>query len=312
MSRVSVDWLQPTELTGPHLHLTPLELSDDRDFLAALADRPSAERVTAHMPFAPPEDLQSARRIIAQLVEVPDRVVYVQRIASTGELIGMTAFYEIAPALRSIAIGHTWVVERLWRTGVNTESKLLMLSRAFDELLAERVVWHTDIRNQRSQAAIERLGATREGVLRHHRIRRDGSWRDTVQYSMLSEEWPAAKGRLQAALARGERRDELNSAAELDPIQPHPLQVVRNDPASRFEGRVGAELVGIIDYVREGTTTVITHTETELSWRGRGIAGQLTRAALELVRARCEKVVPLCPFTARYIEDHPEYGDLLG
>ena len=83
---------------------------------------------------------------------------------------------------------------------MNTESKLILLSRAFEGLGAERVVWHTDVRNMRSQAAIERLGATREGVLRHHRIRRDGSWRDTVQYSMLHADWPAAKARLTAAI----------------------------------------------------------------------------------------------------------------
>ena len=85
---------------------------------------------------------------------------------------------------------------------MNSESKLILLTRAFAELGAERVVWHTDVRNTRSQAAIERLGATREGVLRHHRIRRDGSWRDTVQYSMLSADWPAAKSRLAAAILR--------------------------------------------------------------------------------------------------------------
>ena len=78
-----------------------------------------------------------------------------------------------------------------------------MLSRAFEDLGAERVVWHTDIRNERSQAAIARLGATREGVLRHHRIRRDGSWRDTVQYSMLRAEWPDVKDRLTAGILGG-------------------------------------------------------------------------------------------------------------
>ena len=79
---------------------------------------------------------------------------------------------------------------------MNTESKLVMLTRAFEGLGAERVVWHTDILNLRSQQAIERLGAQREGVLRHHRIRLDGSWRDTVQFSMLAAEWPAVRARL--------------------------------------------------------------------------------------------------------------------
>ena len=82
---------------------------------------------------------------------------------------------------------------RWWRTGHNTESKLLMLTHAFETLGAARVVWHTDIHNERSQAAIARLGATREGELRKHRIRRDGSWRTTVQYSMTDDDWPGAK-----------------------------------------------------------------------------------------------------------------------
>ncbi|HST48431.1 GNAT family N-acetyltransferase, partial [Jatrophihabitans sp.] len=84
----------------------------------------------------------------------------------------------------------------------NTESKLLLLSHAFDELGAARVVWHTDVRNERSRAAILRLGATFEGVLRKHRILPDGSWRDTAQYAMTDEDWPAARQRLRASLER--------------------------------------------------------------------------------------------------------------
>ena len=104
--------------------------------------------------------------------------------------------------LRTLAIGHTWLGRRWWRTGHNTESKLLLLTYAFDDLGAARVVWHTDIRNTRSQEAIARLGATREGVLRKHRIRRDGSWRDTVQYAMTDDDWPAVRDRLTARLAQ--------------------------------------------------------------------------------------------------------------
>src|SRR5262249_55179061 len=104
------------------------------------------------------------------------------------------------PPARALAIGHTWLGKPWWRTGHNTESKLLMLGHAFDNLGAVRVVWHTDIYNIRSQAAIERLGAIREGVLRKHRLRFDGSWRDTVQYAMTDEDWPAARAALTARL----------------------------------------------------------------------------------------------------------------
>jgi RimJ/RimL family protein N-acetyltransferase len=197
---VNQEWLVARELVGPRLTLTPLAEEDASDYLGALGDPDSARRVTEHLSVGVPAHLDDVRSLIAEAVAAPDRLAYAQRLTATGEFVGTTSFYDINPGLRAIAIGHTWIAERFWRTGVNTESKLLMLTRAFDGLGAERVVWHTDIRNLRSQAAIERLGAVREGVLRHHRIRRDGSWRDTVQYSMLAGEWPEARGRLEAAL----------------------------------------------------------------------------------------------------------------
>jgi RimJ/RimL family protein N-acetyltransferase len=144
-----------------------------------------------------------ARRIITAALTTADQLAFAQRLAGTGQLVGTTSFYEIDPGRSAVAIGHTWLARPYWRTGLNTESKLLMLRHAFETLQAERVVWHTDIRNLRSQAAIERLGATREGVLRHHRRRPDGSLRDTVQYSMVRQEWADARARLVAALERG-------------------------------------------------------------------------------------------------------------
>jgi RimJ/RimL family protein N-acetyltransferase len=195
-------WHQMVTLTGPNLVLPPLRLADAPEFLAALGPPEVAAEVLENMSYGPPPDVPAARQVIAAALADPDRLAYAQRIAGTGELVGTTSFYETNPAARSIAIGHTWVARAHWRTRVNTESKLILLTRAFEDLGAERVVWHTDVRNTRSQAAIERLGATREGLLRHHRIRRDGSWRNTVQYSMLSAEWPAAKSRLVAAILR--------------------------------------------------------------------------------------------------------------
>ena len=191
-------WWTPLTLSGPTLTLSPMRLRDAPDYLQALGSAEESAEVVQHLTFRPPADLTEARLIISAAVGDATRMPYVQRITETGELVGTTSFYEIDPVLRSIAIGHTWVARRFWRTGVNTESKLIMMSRAFEGLGAERLVWHTDIRNIRSQAAIERLGAQREGVLRHHRIRPDGSWRDTVQYAMLREEWLEAKERLLA------------------------------------------------------------------------------------------------------------------
>jgi RimJ/RimL family protein N-acetyltransferase len=196
------NWHEPVTLAGPSLVLAPLRLADAPEFLAALGPPEVAAEVLQNMSYGPPADLAATRVVIAAALADLDRLTYAQRIADAAELVGTTSFYEISPASRSVAIGHTWIARAHWRTGVNSESKLILLTRAFEDLGAERVVWHTDVRNTRSQAAIERLGATREGLLRHHRIRRDGSWRDTLQYSMISAEWPAAKARLEAAILR--------------------------------------------------------------------------------------------------------------
>jgi RimJ/RimL family protein N-acetyltransferase len=202
------DWHESLQLQGYGLTLTPLVAADASDLLAALGPPEESAEVVAHLTFGPPSDVAAATKIIEAAVDDRDRIAYGQRLSSTGELVGSTSFYEINPSLRSLAIGHTWVARPHWRTFVNTASKLIMLERAFEGLGAERVVWHTDIRNTRSQDAIARLGAVREGVLRHHRIRRDGSWRDTVQFSMLAAEWPDVRRRLEARRGSGsDQRD---------------------------------------------------------------------------------------------------------
>ena len=194
------NWHEPLQLQGFGLTLAPLQLSDAGDFLAALGPPEVATEVLEHLPYPPPVDLEATTKIISAALSTPNRIAYAQRLTDSGELVGTTSYYDIDESLRTLAIGHTWIARRHWRTFVNTASKLIMVGHAFDDLGAERVVWHTDIRNTRSQVAIARLGAVREGVLRHHRIRRDGSWRDTVQFSMLSAEWPAARRRLVESL----------------------------------------------------------------------------------------------------------------
>jgi RimJ/RimL family protein N-acetyltransferase len=131
------------------------------------------------------------------------QVPWAQVEPRTGTVMGMTSYHDIDPQRRALGIGFTLIGMPWWRTGVNTEAKLLLLEHAFDGLSAERVFWHTDIRNDRSQKAIARLGAVREGVLRRHRLRPDGTWRDTVVFGMTVDEWPAAGARLRERLARG-------------------------------------------------------------------------------------------------------------
>lgn len=128
------------------------------------------------------------------------RVPWTQLDAATGAVIGCTSFIAPDPTHRTVEIGYTWLASRRWRTGVNTEAKLLVMGRAFETLGAERVTWRTDLANDRSQQAIARLGATREGVLRSDRQRADGSRRDTVVFGMTAAEWPAARDLLQERL----------------------------------------------------------------------------------------------------------------
>jgi RimJ/RimL family protein N-acetyltransferase len=187
-------------MRGDHVILEPLDLSHVDGLFAASGDDDVWRWLTHRRP-ADRDDMVTVVATALETARTGSRVPWVQRDTATGAIVGTTSFYAIDPVNRAVAIGHTFIGKPWWRTGINTESKLLLLSRAFDELGATRVEWHTDARNERSQRAIERLGATREGVLRRHRVRPDGSWRDTVQYSMTVDEWPAARDRLTARLA---------------------------------------------------------------------------------------------------------------
>jgi N-acetyltransferase len=121
---------------------------------------------------------------------------------ATGGVLGSTSYHDIVPAAQRVEIGYTWYRKSTWRSHVNTACKLILMRHAFDTLKLPVVGWRTDIFNSRSQRAIERLGARRDGVIRHHALRPNGSIRDTVMYSMLAAEWPAAKAKLEARLAQ--------------------------------------------------------------------------------------------------------------
>ena len=204
-------WYAIPVLAGELIRLEPLAIEHAPGYLAAAGTGEVAAEVFRWLSppggaLAEPVTAEDATRHIADALAGRahgTRLPYAQIDAATGEFAGTTSFYEVNPAQRSLGIGHTWLGQRWWRAGHNTESKLLMMSYAFETLGAVRVVWHTDINNTRSQAAIERLGAMREGVLRKHRLRWDGSWRDTVQYAMVDGDWPAAKAALTARLAAG-------------------------------------------------------------------------------------------------------------
>jgi RimJ/RimL family protein N-acetyltransferase/nitroimidazol reductase NimA-like FMN-containing flavoprotein (pyridoxamine 5'-phosphate oxidase superfamily) len=192
-------WRTAARMVGARVVLEPLDLSHVDGLYAATRDR----EVWRHLTHPQPRHRDELADIVAAALRAHqrgERVPWVQRSAITGEVAGTTSYYELDEGARSLAIGYTFLGRAWWRTGLNTEAKLLLLARAFDELGAVRVVWHTDNRNERSQRAIERLGARREGLLRMHRQRPDGSWRDSVQYSMTIDEWPNAQVKLRERL----------------------------------------------------------------------------------------------------------------
>jgi RimJ/RimL family protein N-acetyltransferase len=121
---------------------------------------------------------------------------------ASGAVIGCTSYHDIVPALDRLEIGWTWYAQRVQRSAVNTTCKLLLLQHAFDSLGAQLVGWRTDNFNFASQRAIERLGARRDGVIRHHALRRDGTVRDTVMYSLSAGEWPEVRAQLLWLLQR--------------------------------------------------------------------------------------------------------------
>lgn len=124
------------------------------------------------------------------------------RDLATNAIVGSTRYHDIAPAIDRVEIGYTWYAERCQRTNVNTTCKLLLLAHAFDTLGCAVVGLRTDNFNFRSQRAIEALGAKKDGVLRHHQARKDGTVRDSVMYSILKSEWPDVRRHLELRLAR--------------------------------------------------------------------------------------------------------------
>jgi len=191
--------LTPLRLGGKFLTLEPIEERHAPDLFAALQD----EDVCRYLAWPPPTKLEETLTLIRDARDAMARgqaIVFAQIWNENGRAIGSTRLLDVRPADRQVEIGSTFLARAYWRTPANTESKLLFLSYCFERLGCVRVALKTDGRNVRSQEAIARLGAVREGVLRRHMQVR-GYQRDTVYFSILDDEWPAVKARLQARLA---------------------------------------------------------------------------------------------------------------
>ncbi len=186
-----VAFVEPVTLEARGVRLVPLSLEHEAGLKAAAADGELWKLRITSVP-----EPQDTRAYIETALATANRFAFAVTAAAGGEVLGTTSFHDIVPNLRRVEIGYTWYAARCQRTHVNTTCKLLMLTHAFDTLGSNIVGWRTDNFNHASQRAIERLGARKDGVLRGHALRRDGTIRDTVMYSLAAGEWPEVKAQL--------------------------------------------------------------------------------------------------------------------
>jgi N-acetyltransferase len=198
--RTEMQLVAPVTLERAPVRLVPLELEHEAGLAAAAADGELWKlRITSV-----PEPGQTRAYIEAALRMRAEghRLAFAVLDAATGQVIGSSSYHDIVPAVERVEIGYTWYAASRQKSAVNTTAKWLLMQHAFETLGARLVGWRTDNYNFASQRAIERLGAKKDGVLRHHALRRDGTVRDTVMYSLLAGEWPEVKAHLEHQLNR--------------------------------------------------------------------------------------------------------------
>lgn len=187
-------FVQPVVLQDHGVRLEPLSPAHEDGLRAAAADGELWKiRVTS---VPEPENTRAYIDTALQMRAEGHRFAFAVFDETSGRIVGSTSYHDILPAVRRIEIGWTWYARSVQRSHVNTTCKLLMMGHAFDTLGCAVVGWRTDNFNFASQRAIERLGAKKDGVIRGHALRRDGTVRDTVMYSMTAGEWPEARAQL--------------------------------------------------------------------------------------------------------------------
>ena len=187
--------VEPVILEARHLRLLPLSLEHEHGLRAAASDGQLWKLRVTSVP-EPDETLA----YIQTALQTDNRFAFAVTDADTCMVLGTSSYHDILPTVKRVEIGYTWYAARCQRTHVNSTCKLLMMTHAFETLGCNVVGWRTDNFNVASQMAIERLGAQKDGVIRGHALRRDGTIRDTVMYSMRAGEWPEAKAQLLYAL----------------------------------------------------------------------------------------------------------------
>jgi RimJ/RimL family protein N-acetyltransferase len=187
-------FVEPLTLRANGLALVPLALDHEQGLRAAAADGELWKLRITSVPE--PGQTRAYIETALQMRAEGHRFAFAVTDEASGRVLGSTSYHDILPAVKRVEIGYTWYAQSVQRTHVNTTCKLLMMGHAFDTLDCHVVGWRTDNYNFASQRAIERLGAKKDGVIRGHALRRDGTIRDTVMYSMRSGEWPEAKAQL--------------------------------------------------------------------------------------------------------------------
>jgi len=187
-------FVEPITLTARGITLLPLALEHEDGLRAAAAD---GELWNIRVTSVPePEKTRSYIEDALAMREAGNRFAFAVTDAESGKVLGSTSYHDILPAVKRVEIGWTWYAKSVQRSHVNTTCKLLLMTHAFETLGCHVVGWRTDNFNFASQNAIERLGAKKDGVIRDHALRRDGTIRDTVMYSLRTGEWPEVKAQL--------------------------------------------------------------------------------------------------------------------
>lgn len=193
-------FVEPVNLRANGIALVPLSLDHEAGLRAAAADGELWKLRVTSVPE--PEQTRAYIETALQMRNEGHRFAFAVTEEASGKVLGCTSYHDIIAAVKRVEIGWTWYAKSTQRTHVNTTCKLLMMGHAFDTLGCQVVGWRTDNYNFASQKAIERLGAKKDGVIRGHALRRDGTIRDTVMYSMRAGEWPEARAQLLYLLAR--------------------------------------------------------------------------------------------------------------
>ncbi|BDT73478.1 hypothetical protein os4_30270 [Comamonadaceae bacterium OS-4] len=187
-------FVEPVTLSARGITLLPLALEHEAGLRLAAAD---GELWNIRVTSVPePENTRKYIEDALAMRDAGNRFAFAVTETATGKVLGCSSYHDIVPAVKRVEIGWTWYAKSSQRSHVNTTTKLLLLTHAFETLGCHVVGWRTDNFNFASQAAIERLGARRDGVIRGHALRRDGTIRDTVMYSLRSGEWPEVKAQL--------------------------------------------------------------------------------------------------------------------